>query len=284
MTRIDLFVTSFSNFMNVFTLQRWKLTKTNHRHNGSHHDFDLTIPVDYNEEVPAYTGDGTITWNLTPKTQHRPTHEEFETKFIEYFEPHGDRVWNRVYLGDHHRVDDDNVYYVTIRLRMTNGHILPFPTPINNDLRFRQLERENERMRMYVEGVRNEINLLTEYWRHRVLREQERFSKLRRIRLRDRALMIENNARHVSRIVNKLKSYYRDQAQHEDCPICYENIDPDKLYVPGCCHYLCEPCAQHIILLNNKCPICRDELYTTSGMVEPNIAMHLPEAQLDPIL
>lgn len=103
-------------------------------------------------------------------------------------------------------------------------------------------------------------------------------------RQRDRSCMIDNNARHVTRIVNKLKSYYRDQAVKEDCPICLENIETDKLYIPGCCHYLCEPCAQHVIQLNNKCPICRDDMYTTIGEYMPFLPEYTDQLENDAVI
>jgi len=275
MTRIDKFTTSFKTFMELFEIEKWTMVKDLPGHSGCHHDFTLTIPSQYNEDVPHYVENGTMDWHSVSKTQNRPPHEEIETKFIEYFEPHGDRVWNRVYLGEH-EIDDNDVYKLTVRLRLSNGSALPFPSPINDELRFRRLERDNGRLRDCLSGFRNETRSITQYWMQRVGREQERISKLRRLRQRDLSQMNEMNARHVTRIVNKLKMYYKNQDGQEDCPICLDKIDGDKLYVPACCHYLCEPCAEHVIQLNNKCPICRDPLYTAINENLPPQNENLP--------
>ena len=261
MTRIDKFKLSFKAFMEIIEIEKWNFVKDRPGHSGCHHDFTLTIPSHYNDDIPHYVEDGTMEWHTVSKTQNRPSHEEFETKFTEYFEPHGDRVWNRVYLGEH-EIDDNDVYKLTVRLRLSNGSGLPFPSSTNDEMRFQRLERENGRLRACLDGFRNETNSLTNYWQNRVRREHEQRVKLRRLRERDRSQMNEMNARHVTRIVNKLKTYYTNQKIKDDCPICFEKIDGDKLYVPACCHYLCEPCANHVKLMTNTCPICRDPLYT----------------------
>jgi hypothetical protein len=50
-----------------------------------------------------------------------------------------------------------------------------------------------------------------------------------------------------------------DPTKCVDCPVCMCTIEsPDKLYVPGCCHFVCSPCADRC---NSKCPVCRAAFY-----------------------
>jgi rubrerythrin len=58
----------------------------------------------------------------------------------------------------------------------------------------------------------------------------------------------------------KMQSIFRrlftDVKREESCPVCYNDLDTEKMYVPICSHFICSPCAQRC---NEKCPICRDE-------------------------
>jgi len=49
---------------------------------------------------------------------------------------------------------------------------------------------------------------------------------------------------------------FTDVKRQESCPVCYCDIDTERMYVPICSHFICAPCAQRC---NETCPICRDE-------------------------
>ena len=55
---------------------------------------------------------------------------------------------------------------------------------------------------------------------------------------------------------------YHDTAEYNcetDCPVCYEPFDVYVGIEHGC-HDLCVPCHDRIVLISNRCPICREVL------------------------
>ena len=268
MTRIDKFIQSFDAFMADFALDRWSITKSNNKHTGAHHDFQLMIPLNYTVQIPHANDEGTIEWREVNKSQIIPAHADFEEKFYEYFGPHGDPIWNRVYMGLY-AITETHEYQVEIKMRLSNGKHLPFPTPSNDDVRFNRMEQENERLRSRVEQFTQEIDAVRDFWQMRILHESNLRIKMRRKYINDKKNLMICNARHISRMVHTIGKYYAKEETKENCPVCLEQIAADNLYVPGCCHYLCKSCAKHVLELNNKCPICRDVMYSTSGILCP---------------
>jgi hypothetical protein len=63
------------------------------------------------------------------------------------------------------------------------------------------------------------------------------------------------NSRKFETITNIIREYYKNSNEKKDCPVCYEIIKPENLYVSGCSHYICESCA----LKCNNCPLCRED-------------------------
>jgi len=267
MTRISKFLSSFEEFMIQFNLDKYDFTKNNERNTGSLHMFTLHMPIHYNERVPEYV-DGEVHYVETPKTQERPTIEAFEEKFATYFDPHSTVSWNRVSIVQR-EIDENQVLIINIRLRLGNGMNLPFPTPNNDDARFQRQEQTirhlRERMRNFDQVC---YRIRVEFY-DRLARESELRHRIRRKCEKEKKRLMDKNKSDVTRIINRLKEYYTKDDKRSECPVCYEEIEADKLYVPGCCHYLCDTCANHVIQLNNKCPICRDPLYTTDGEYVP---------------
>ena len=63
------------------------------------------------------------------------------------------------------------------------------------------------------------------------------------------------NSRKFETITNIIREYYKNSNEKKDCPVCYEIIKPENLYVSGCSHYICESCA----LKCDNCPLCRED-------------------------
>ena len=53
----------------------------------------------------------------------------------------------------------------------------------------------------------------------------------------------------------------RLMVEPEECPICFEDMDPQHVYVTRCCHVFCESCATKMWGFERRkvvgCPICR---------------------------
>jgi hypothetical protein len=63
--------------------------------------------------------------------------------------------------------------------------------------------------------------------------------------------------RQLSSMANKIKNIYSElytgTEKGDECPVCYEVIEPVNLHVPVCAHYICANCSQRC----SVCPICR---------------------------
>lgn len=86
--------------------------------------------------------------------------------------------------------------------------------------------------------------------------------------LRKAVTDLQNDARMTARkraeTVKKQQAFirklYAETTREEDCPICYETITSENLYVSDCCHVYCISCAQGCYKANKKCAICRSNL------------------------
>ena len=270
MTRIDKFNNSFQAFMETFSLEEWNLTKNNPSHTGSVHIFHLNIPFTYRVITPQAI-DGNLELHESHKTQNRPMHDEFKLKFDEYFNPYNQSSMNCVKINEH-MINEAQEYHVDIYLLLANGKPLPFPTPLNDETRFRRLETQNRQLMSRLDTYMRESASVREFWLERIVQESNLRIKMKRKWQKDKVKLMNQNARHVNRMVDTIRKYYAQQEQTENCPVCFEPIEANKLYISGCCHYLCDACANHVIQVNNKCPICRDELYsaTDGENVTPN--------------
>ena len=54
-----------------------------------------------------------------------------------------------------------------------------------------------------------------------------------------------------SRII--ILEQYRKCNKRDECPVCLLEIEPDKLTIPECYHFICSDCDARC----NRCPICR---------------------------
>lgn len=265
MTRIKKFQASFAEFMAQFepTIEKWDLNKNSPKNTGSSHLFTLIIPIHYSEEVPIHE-EGEMVMNQINKVQERPTPEVFREKFRAYFDPYTTRSWNSVKINENIEIDDDQRLIARIMLHMANGENLPFPSPNNDEARFNRILSQNRHMLHRIQGFEREARNLRLYYRERIMMEQDSKRRVRARMERERKKYRDMLANKNSHLIKKLKEYYAKEQCLENCPICFEEIQPDKLYIPGCCHYLCEPCSSRVIEHTNKCPICREELYTAT--------------------
>jgi rubrerythrin len=45
-----------------------------------------------------------------------------------------------------------------------------------------------------------------------------------------------------------------------ECPVCYEDIVPDKVYMTPCQHKFCSGCITHALKTKLSCPLCRENV------------------------
>jgi len=54
---------------------------------------------------------------------------------------------------------------------------------------------------------------------------------------------------------NKLRDFYSQLSDKEDCPVCYEKLETEHLVIPHCAHFICDSCSHRC----DTCPICREK-------------------------
>lgn len=74
---------------------------------------------------------------------------------------------------------------------------------------------------------------------------------------KNRAIQRGKTAKTQQEFIRKL---YAEANREEDCPICYETITSENLYVSDCCHVYCMSCARGCYKANQKCALCRTDL------------------------
>mgnify|MGYP001232995633 FL=1 len=82
------------------------------------------------------------------------------------------------------------------------------------------------------------------------------------IDLKNHALHTMRKRTHIARKQQDfIRQLYVESNRKDDCPICYETITSENLYVSDCCHVSCMSCAQQCYTKSKrKCPICRSDM------------------------
>lgn len=222
-----------------YGIQTYTLTNNTQNKTKFEHNYNLTIPkqiVIANRDVTMHRDGDEVVWEnseLIYGEHELPSSNEFIKSFDEYFAPY------RLYL--HHTLMS-HIKIVQTQTAMTAANLTfcikvvyhkmhsPFPRPLTKleerDLEIRFLKSKVESKNKKVVTFRAILNRERERAEYNYKRAQARF----------RAIYAADNT-------------------HEDCPVCYEIITPDKLIIPSCFHYICESC----VVKCETCPLCRDE-------------------------
>ena len=253
LTREELFSKSLKEFLEDITVYTspYEQTKYSILHytlkcvtknkNKRTHEYELTIPSSI---ICAYSdrttreGDGEELWLDSEPIygeQSAPILCDFNDSFNKYFEPYWlmtDSVpMSYVSIIDLPRIQNIQVCDIILKIEVVyhKSHT-PFPRPLTI------IEEKNREIKYLEYKLRRKDN------RNRCLAERIEINY-------DRA---EYN---YKRMQHKFRSMYTETGKLEPCPVCYDDISPDKLIIPNCFHYICEGC----VMKCNKCPLCRDD-------------------------
>ena len=63
------------------------------------------------------------------------------------------------------------------------------------------------------------------------------------------------------------------------CPVCLEDIDPEKQFVTSCGHTYCSQCIYqiHQLCIRVNCPLCRSVITNIPSIVEHRVIPDIPE-------
>jgi hypothetical protein len=262
LTRQQLFYKAFGLFMeNKMSNLYYEITA--HTENKQKNTQHYTITFPHAVEAGAYdrTVNGVLTEETIYHTQWMPTADCMVKEFNHYFDYYclydpnnsGIRLSYMLIrpdalLEEEENTEDDenrpNKYKITIIYYKTHK---PFPA---ND--FSNTEANNE-----ILELKSTIRMLEETQYN----YQRRISHLRDI-LHDERIRRKETSRKLhtvsydnhSRMENHIRGMFKAYNIEHECPVCYEQLESDKLAVPSCCHYICTTCLPKC----TSCPLCRE--------------------------
>lgn len=245
-TRFEQFNLAITYFLNENDLfGNIKLTNDNNiRSSRQKHILDIPSEYSYKERFIDGCKDN---YKETTMTQQLPEIDLFIEKFTHYFNEFKKTDYNnreqtrtiKSYVSI-----SDAIYYTTTSSKsgvkativvQYHNSWLPYPQIEYSDI----VNKTNKK--------NNENSLLKE----RIMKTKRMLHHNNNVyKRRDRL-----NAKKFETITNIIREYYKNSNEQNDCPVCYEAIKPDNLYISGCSHYICEPCA----LKCENCPLCRED-------------------------
>jgi len=156
--------------------------------------------------------------------------------------------------------DTTNNLYFNIHVSYTNGHNLPFPITFSLEDTIKQLKDENAYLSHKQRTMRNEMAAMESSFQRRIRRLNNGIKEKEEKYNHDVTALLKKSANDNLHLTNKIREYY-SHGKEEQCSVCFDPIKTSNLYVPPCCHFLCNDCAEGCIKLNGKCPLCRELIY-----------------------
>ena len=218
--------------------------------------YEVIIPSKWTDMEPMYNVEQrSLTWVEIDKEQTLPDAQQICDRFRDTYRPH---ETNNSYL----RIHDTDINAERVVLKLIVKYFktdMPFPEDeITIEQRNHQLENQVAQLTQRISEFHREMRMYTDPLHHHN-------SRLRRERNQAVDTMREYSTAVLSKYSNISESYrsqlrecYKDLGRNvDDCPVCYDPIPNDKLFITPCRHIVCTACVKGC---NNSCPMCRHEL------------------------
>lgn len=281
-TRDTKFKLAFDSFIkDVIGASDYGLENLTKNKSGSRHIYHFSIPeqtvvigfIDRN----GITHTGNDVANMHISTDHEqimseyiPEKESFEKQFADTFDPYKDEELipsmtprqppykhARSYVGiDKCEVNDENgVLEGKIYVVYYKKHI---PYYVDQDdgvyeKKYSVLLCRFNHIRNKLDNAYNDIDELQDD----LVYNERQLRKVKRLLNRE----AHNHNLSENNLINKLRDAYNISDIKQECPICYDTIENEKLIIPRCAHYICDSCHPRC----DECPICRMS-YTPMGV------------------
>jgi hypothetical protein len=210
--------------------------------------YEITASNEWFQTEPNYNAeDRSLTWNQVRQEQELPNAAkitEIETQFHNTFQPY-EKPHTSMRIHEVESNEDKVVFKIVVQY--FKSHI-PFPEDeATLEQRIGQLERKNAELSHRLRN--NELHTDT-YVNYLNLNNNRLFKQLR-----------ISQAQYYSGFMNSyraiIRKCYVETEKSFECPVCYENIANENIFVTPCEHVLCNWCASHC---NDTCPMCRQEM------------------------
>ena len=237
----DVTVTSIPNEETKYNISTYELNSVTSNKNKCIQEYELTIPSSI---ISAYfdrtvsSEDGEETWIDSEPiycTQETPLLSDFIDSFHDYFDKYKlfDGMIPVSYMSiiDLPRIRNLQICDQNLRLKVVyhKSHT-PFPRPLTL---LEEKDREIKFLETKLRRKTNRVNTLASIVDKNYQRAEDNYKRMQK----------------------KFRAMYIETGKLENCPVCYEEITPDKLIIPNCFHYICEEC----VMKCDNCPLCRDK-------------------------
>ena len=254
--------------------------------------YKLIIPIEFYMEKVRFNSTGNllnltedlnVNWEKEIIVQKLPDIQVIKDNFHNHFTFYEKKSKNKenphTYMKIQNISQDDNIS-ITIEVSYYK-HFRPFPNC--NDTN--NLIKTNEYLFDKVNGlqenlkeIHHETDMAMLHLNSRIkrLRKQVTYSKIHSIekqryydtlieKYKEKYQMQENNYQKI------IRQYYQElhKTDKENCPVCYEELNGETMFIPNCVHFICSNCASKC---KNMCPLCRAELNITENQFQSEIS------------
>jgi hypothetical protein len=275
LTRDQQFQKSFNVFIEKnYPVREYLLTSSTKIKTQFHHEYLLHFPrkvISYYVDVFTVDETGVVTPpGPVMKDQEVPSIRTFSSYFHNYFRPfilkNGSNIQsytdiiNHWYTNGNQQISSEYEatsglshndlmnfdLYIKIDVVYHKSH-LPFPAVLSSKQHFEQQCKK-------LEARNNELCVNIQTITAMYQEKEEQYDVLRRRMRIDRRNIEHKYSSMFQRIEKKIRELYSNSSIREECPVCYENIEPSKLKVSKCCHSICSDCSSRC----HNCPVCRE--------------------------
>lgn len=251
LTRDDMFRAAMTDFMlsfdvneepnvvQLYSIQTHELVNKTVNKTRCEHEYELIVPkerlIGY-RDITSDINSTEVLWEGSEPLyleQEVPTLSQFIESFNAYFNEYKTYIHRSLvsYMEIMNIPNQNSIADHTIHLKVVYHKThCPFPRPLTN-----------------MEEKENEIRFL----KSKIETKVRKLNMVRRLLTEDRDRAVLN----YKRMQMKFRALYSAENKFEDCPVCYDQIMPEQLIIPGCFHYICHKC----VVKCDSCPLCRDE-------------------------
>tara|TARA_B110000967_G_C18901231_1_gene575313 strand:- start:803 stop:1807 length:1005 start_codon:yes stop_codon:yes gene_type:complete len=239
-------------FYKIIIPERLEMNKPNFNSTGEMLNITKEIEIEWEKEIIL---------------QNWPNIEDIKTNFIKNFILYEKKIENADDSCTYTRIKElqKGDFNLTILIEVVYyNHFLPFPK--NTDMKTiisinDTLLEENDILKTVLNEFNHQTDLAFNHLNSRVgrLRKKLTYCKIDQEQLiYKHKNEIKNNEENYQQKDEKyqqiIQKYYKESNNKQDCPVCYEDINPDELYTPSCSHLICLNCSNRC---KNTCPMCR---------------------------
>ena len=182
--------------------------------------------------------------------------------YVSYVDLHNDSVPS---LNTINNISNDAIYFQNgalyvkyIRIVYANGYKLPFPIDKKiNDISLTTVLEENEELKKKLGRKTADYNEIMQKLAIKTNNTIELTQKNEYLKqnINWYATNMNDTKYTIKAYMEIINEMYQKLGEKKECPICFEEIDVENIFITKCKHYFCKKCVNKQRL--NECALCR---------------------------